>query len=55
MFAYLYMLTNITDVVIRLDVFHHIMLKIFVMNDFIYLFYFKISLLQIIIINIKYL
>ena len=51
----LYILTNITDVTMRLDVFHHIMSKIFVMNDFICLFYFEMSFLQIIIIDMKYL
>ena len=55
MFVCLYTLTNVTNVAIRLDVLHHIMLKVFVMNDFVYLFYFKISLLQIVIINAKYL
>ena len=45
MSACFYMLINVTDVIIKLNVFHHIMSKIFVMNDFIYLFYFKMSLL----------
>ena len=39
MFACLYTLINITDVAMRLDVLHHIMLKVFVMNDFVYSFY----------------
>ena len=39
MSACLYMLTNVTDVAMKLNVFHHIMLKIFATNDFICLFY----------------
>ena len=54
MFVCLYMLINVTNVTIRLNVLHHIMLKVFVMNDFIHLFYFEMFLLQVIMIDAKY-
>ena len=40
-----YMLINVTDVTIKLNILCHIMLKVFTMNDFVYLFYFEIFLL----------
>ena len=55
MFACLYMLTNVTDVAMKLDVLCHIMSKVFAMNDFVYSFYFKMFLLQVIVIDTKYL
>ena len=51
----LYTLTNITDVAMRLDVLHHIMLKVFVTNDFVHSFYSEMSFLQIIMIDTEYL
>ena len=55
MFAYLYILTDITDVAMKLNILYYIMLKVFATNDFIYLFYFEIFLLQIVMINAEYL
>ena len=55
MFVCFYILTNITNVVIRLNVLYYIMSKIFTINNFVYLFYFEIFLLQIVVIDIKYL
>ena len=55
MSACLYMLTNVTNVAMRLDVLHYIMSKIFVTNDFVCSFYFKMSFLQIVMIDMKYL
>ena len=49
-----YTLTNVTDVIIKLDVHYYIMLKVFATNDFIYSFYFEMFLLQIVMINTKY-
>ena len=49
------MLTDIADVAMRLNIFYHIMLKVFTMNDFICSFYFEMFLLQIIVIDVKYL
>ena len=44
-FICFYTLTDIINAVIKLNVFHHIMLKVFATNDFIYLFYFEMFLL----------
>ena len=45
MSACLYMLTDVTDVAMRLDVLYYIMSKVFAMNDFVHLFYLEMSLL----------
>ena len=45
MFVCLYMLTNIANIAMRLDVLCYIMLKVFVTNDFVYLFYFEMFFL----------
>ena len=50
-----YILINIANVAIRLNVFHYIMSKVFAINDFVYLFCSKIFFLQIIVIDVKYL
>ena len=50
-----YTLTNVTNVAMRLNVLCYIMSKIFVTNDFIHLFYSEMFLLQIVVINVKYL
>ena len=54
MSVYFYMLINVTNVIMKLNVLHYIMLKIFVINDFIHLFYSERFFLQIIVINAKY-
>ena len=45
MFVCFYMLINVTNIAMRLNVFCYIMLKVFAINNFIYLFYLKMSLL----------
>lgn len=53
MFARFYTLTKITCVVIKLNVFCYIMLKIFITNNFIHLFYFKMISLRVVIIDFQ--
>ena len=55
MSACFYTLRDVADVAIKLDIFYHIMLKVFMINDFIYSFYFEMFFLGIVVINIKYL
>ena len=45
MFVCLYTLTDVTNVAMKLNVLCHIISKVFAMNDFICLFYFKMFLL----------
>ena len=40
-----YILTDVTDITMRLDVFCYIMSKVFAINDFVYLFYSEIFFL----------